>query len=272
VHPSAAPHAICAPLDKPLLAVYAWTGQVNGKFWFCDCCAGNAYLSDINKISDPEDWYDKMAEEYETVFRGWGYCMPETAVKALLSKGHTSPPSSARVLDLACGDGLVGAALYANGYSCITGADISANMLGKAKDRQCYSMLEKCDLLQPLPFDANSFDCLLCVGTTTYLKPDVLQDWLRVVQTGGTIVFTHKSLVWSSWEPAQCTLEETGLWKQLWCSEPLHYLPSLPEEAKATANERVKVYVYSKVKAQMTAWRPAAKTRTNVGPDVSRYQ
>merc|ERR1712046_71617 len=39
VHPSAAPHAIRAPLDKPLLAIYAWTGNIKGRFWFCDCRA-----------------------------------------------------------------------------------------------------------------------------------------------------------------------------------------------------------------------------------------
>jgi predicted TPR repeat methyltransferase len=49
------------------------------------------------------------------------------------------------------------------------GVDISSNMLHKAKERKCYSSLLWADILQPLQFPENSFDYILCVGTTTYL-------------------------------------------------------------------------------------------------------
>mmetsp|Transcript_104962 Transcript_104962/g.203160 ORF Transcript_104962/g.203160 Transcript_104962/m.203160 type:complete len:480 (+) Transcript_104962:60-1499(+) len=244
VIPSATPHTIQAPAAKSLLAVYAWTGQVKGKFWFCDCTPGDRYVADINKITAPEEYYDSMAKDYEAVVRGWGYCMPEAAVDAL--EAHGGLEKSIRVLDLGCGDGLVGATLRARGYLGVTGADISAGMLARAETRGCYQKLHKADLLQPLPFSDGSFDAVLCVGTTTYLQPFVLRDWLRVLRPGGALVFSHKTAVWATWEPQQIALVTCGAMALSWISEPLHYLPSLKDEAKADPGERAKVYVYRK--------------------------
>ena len=42
-------------------------------------------------------------------------------------------------------------------------------MLQKAKERKCYSSLIWEDVLKPLQFHENSFDYIICVGTTTYL-------------------------------------------------------------------------------------------------------
>ena len=51
----------------------------------------------------------------------------------------------------------------------LIGMDISSNMLQKAKERKCYSSLIWEDVLKPLQFHENSFDYIICVGTTTYL-------------------------------------------------------------------------------------------------------
>ena len=76
-HPSAMPHTIQVPKAEPLLALYAWTGQLGGQFWFGDSECGEEFAGDINKIEDSEEYYDKMAGNYEQVVRGWGYNMPE---------------------------------------------------------------------------------------------------------------------------------------------------------------------------------------------------
>ena len=70
--------------------------------------------------------------------------------------------------------------------------------------------LEKADLSQPLALPAASFDAVLCVGTTTYLEPAVLRDWLRLVRVGGLVGFTHKSAVWPLWEPMQQQVKLIG--------------------------------------------------------------
>ena len=78
-HPSAMPHTIHVPESEPLLAIYAWTGQISGKFWFGDSECGERFanVGDINSIGDPGEYYDDMAGSYEEVVRGWGYNMPE---------------------------------------------------------------------------------------------------------------------------------------------------------------------------------------------------
>ena len=128
---------------------------------------------------------------------------------------------------------------FVNGH--LTGLDISTQMLQKANQRDSYESLDRVDLLHKLPFSDKVFDYLICVGTTTYLLPSVLKDWIRVVKAGGYIAFTHKTNVWSKWEGHQKSLEEGQMWKHVWTSQDLFYLPSCSGEEPST---RVRVYVY----------------------------
>ena len=74
------------------------------------------------------------------------------------------------VLDLGCGAGLCGEALSKRGANRkITGLDISQKSLDVAAKRGCYVKLVKADLLMKLPLEADTFDFLMCVGTTSYL-------------------------------------------------------------------------------------------------------
>ena len=57
----------------------------------------------------------------------------------------------------------------------ITGTDISLKMLKVAKERNCYETLLKLDLSKPLPYLDDSFDYLMCVGSTTYLGKEHIQ-------------------------------------------------------------------------------------------------
>ena len=77
------------------------------------------------------------------------------------------------ILDLCCGNGLVGEAICKRGSKAkITGLDISQKSLDVASKRGCYHDLFQADLLKKLPFEANTFDFVLCIGSTSYLgKP-----------------------------------------------------------------------------------------------------
>ena len=66
-----------------------------------------------------------------------------------------------QVLDLGCGDGLVGQALSARGVSGITGMDISANMLSVAAGRGVYKETRQVDLLKQLPAEDGSWDIVV---------------------------------------------------------------------------------------------------------------
>jgi len=242
-HAPAIPHAIHVDEDKPLLTVFAWTGKLGGKFWFLDIESGERFGSTIkgDQRPDSRELYNNMAENYEEIVRGWGYNMPEVVTDKISELIQT--PSKVKMLDLGCGDGLVGEALQARGFSDITGMDISAKMLEVAKAKNIYGALHEVDLMTTLPAESDLFDVLSCVGTTTYLKPSVFDEWLRVVKPDGLLVFTHKTGVMQPWEEEQERRERMGQWKLVYRSPPLYYLPTLTDPSQ----ERVHVFVYRKV-------------------------
>ena len=70
-----------------------------------------------------------------------------------------------KLLDLACGDGLMGETLRSNNfYGEITGIDVSTEMLKDAKNTGIYANLLKADLFKRLELEDNSFDCVTCLG------------------------------------------------------------------------------------------------------------
>ena len=136
------------------------------RFWFAKNDPSK-YL-DIYAIDNIFEYYQKFVGDYEEVMRGWGYCVPEVTVDAIEKFGgvadrcemHThlyqfagmgisdSPAwidlellrfrrnkEDLRVLDLGCGDGLVGEGLRKRGYTDITGVDFSQPMLDKSSAR-----------------------------------------------------------------------------------------------------------------------------------------
>ena len=96
------------------MAIYCWTGNLQGNYWFSDergTTAAMNYSKDINKIENVEKYYDEMATDYEDVVRNWGYNMPETAVNSLVNHAGLSKNRGFQLLDLGCGDGLCGLTL-----------------------------------------------------------------------------------------------------------------------------------------------------------------
>ena len=96
------------------MAIYCWTGNLQGNYWFSDergPTAAMNYSKDINKIENVEKYYDQMATDYEDVVRNWGYNMPETAVNSLVNHAGLSKNRGFQLLDLGCGDGLCGLTL-----------------------------------------------------------------------------------------------------------------------------------------------------------------
>ena len=83
VHQAGQPHMMVVPRDQYLLAFYAWTGDIDGSYWWCDPGCGEKYV-DVGNIADAETYYDDMAGDYEAAVRGWGYNCPEV--------GRAEPP------------------------------------------------------------------------------------------------------------------------------------------------------------------------------------
>jgi len=95
------------------------------------------------------------------------------------------------ILDIGCGTGLSGLALKKAGFEQISGCDLSKEMLTKAKNTGCYDNLFETDLNRP-PIDvkADSFAAITAVGVFSFghVKPDAMDEFLRILKVGGKIV------------------------------------------------------------------------------------
>ena len=100
-----------------------------------------------------------QCSKYEAVMRGWGYNLPEIVADKL--RRLLGCLAGLRVLDLACGDGMVGAALRAMGADHITGMDISAKMLSRAAATGVYNTTTLVDIRKPLPSCDNWWDIVV---------------------------------------------------------------------------------------------------------------
>jgi len=92
-------------------------------------------------------------------------------------------PEARRALDLGCGDGRLGNELRAGE---VVGADVSAAALRRAGGGV------KLEPDEPLPFDDNSFDLVLCAETLEHVR-DVqllLSEARRVLKPGGRLAVT----------------------------------------------------------------------------------
>ena len=173
-----------------------------------------------------ESYYDDWADAYDQDLQGWDYRAPAEAADQLAS--HLSNISM--VLDVGCGTGLFAKALVSQCKCAITGIDISAASLEKARHLDIYSDLHRCDLQQPpLPFDNSQFDAVASVGVMTYIAEPraLLTDLCRIVKPSGHILFTHRDDRWKEqdFDLLMQELEASGFWEILAISDPRLYLP-----------------------------------------------
>jgi len=84
---------------------------------------------------------------------------------------------SAAILDLGCGYGRLMGELKAEGYSNVTGIDISADMIARAKQQHPEADLRVWDS-KTLPFDANVFEAVLLVAVLNCIPTDAGQEHL----------------------------------------------------------------------------------------------
>ncbi len=136
-----------------------------------------------------ESLYDRCASEFEQrLVETLGYDAPGRAT-GWLQQLHLIPADN--VLDLGCGTGLMGHALnQVEGFTSLTGVDLSRNMLALAADKQCYSQLFQADILSWTP--PHRFDLICAMDLLIYLgdlQPlfNRISDWL---EPGGHFICT----------------------------------------------------------------------------------
>jgi SAM-dependent methyltransferase len=135
---------------------------------------------------------------------GWAHFAPlqtfTTMTAAHLVK-HARIAAGSRVLDVACGTGVV-AITAARLNAHVTGLDLTPELLAVARDN---ARIAGVDIawhegdVEHLPFDAGAFDIVVSqFGHMFAPRPDVaVGEMLRVLKPGGTIAF-------STWPPELC--------------------------------------------------------------------
>uniref|UniRef100_A0A8B9MFB5 Methyltransferase like 27 n=1 Tax=Accipiter nisus TaxID=211598 RepID=A0A8B9MFB5_9AVES len=114
--------------------------------------------------------YDGWAARYDQDVAALEYRAPELAA-ASLAFAFPAPPAGARLLDVACGTGLVARELHRRGFRCLHGVDGSAGMLERARSTGLYRRLLPCVVgREPLPAPAGGFLCLTTRSNPSNLR------------------------------------------------------------------------------------------------------
>ncbi|OSQ42236.1 class I SAM-dependent methyltransferase [Thalassospira sp. MCCC 1A01428] len=170
-------------------------------------------------------YYDKWATSYEKDLLAMGYRAPAEAAKLIRQHGiATNNP----ILDAGCGTGLTGLELSNQGYSHITGIDISPESLKQAKTKGCYQTLKIQNMNQQLDFANDSFAAAQCIGALTYVDniEGLMREFSRLVQAGGIIVFSHRvDLYDGKFANTLQALDDDGTWSLIDHSPPRPYIP-----------------------------------------------
>jgi len=109
------------------------------------------------------------------------YVHYEKLIKDLISAEH-------RVLELGAGTGLHTHALIQTGAS-VAASDISSLSLEVIKKRLGPNVATSVANMEELPFEANSFDVVVCAGSLSYGDPDIVNAEInRVLRPGGAFI------------------------------------------------------------------------------------
>jgi len=132
---------------------------------------------------------------------------------------------NARILDVACGTGLVGQGLSRLGFTNLDALDASQEMLDEAVKKGVYhNML--CDFLGPnkLSIEDNSYDAVVGIGCFCqgHVREDCLAELIRVVKPGGHIVLAMREefllsvpVLRDNLEQCMAMHQQQGLWTQI---------------------------------------------------------
>lgn len=148
-------------------------------------------LSAAYALETPDDnrkLYAEWAGTYDAEFaQNMNYVLPQRVAEAYGQAGGGGP-----VLDVGAGTGLVGVTLVQMGIGPCDATDIAPEMLAVAARKGVYARLFEADLLDRLPCDDNHYGGAVSAGTFTtgHVGPKALDEVLRVVRPGGTIVLS----------------------------------------------------------------------------------
>ena len=135
--------------------------------------------------------YRLQAADYDASMTKWGYAAPAQSVDVL--RRHL--PSEAVILEVGCGTGLADELHYRAGFTHLHGVDLSPDMLAVARAKNIHEQLMCENILDGLSSEPKSFDAAVCIGVLTHFldAEPVLREMIRVVRSGGKVIFTQRN-------------------------------------------------------------------------------
>lgn len=157
-----------------------------------------------------QERYDNWAPDYNKDVAARHYDGPEYLVEYLMELADSGKISAYpdspdfRVIDVACGSGLVGKALQAKGFRHIDGTDLSQGMIVEAHKSGAYqTLIPWQDLNNPLPFFLHGqYDLTVCCGVFAldFVEPKSLKWLIQVTKPGGIIIMTTKTTYYDTYD------------------------------------------------------------------------
>ncbi len=104
-------------------------------------------------------------------------------------------PRDARILDAACGTGLVGEHLKRFGFHDLHGLDLSPGMLAVAERKNVFQSLTVAALGTALPYKSGEFDAFTVAGAFTpqHAPAESLRELTRITRAGGYAIFSLRA-------------------------------------------------------------------------------
>jgi len=160
-----------------------------------------------------DEWGDK--DKYNKDMIDWDYTGPKETVNTF--KKYTEN-KDILIFDAGCGTGLVGKELKKFGYNNFHGADLSQTLLDSIP-KSLYKKLNRIDLNQTIKTEDDFYDAVMCVGTFTYahVKPNALDEFVRITKNKGLICFTIKEGIHQEYgfDKKIEELERKNKWKKI---------------------------------------------------------
>ncbi|MEY8827584.1 class I SAM-dependent methyltransferase [Sedimentitalea sp. XS_ASV28] len=133
--------------------------------------------------------YDDWASSYEAEVAENGYATPGRCAAAL--RTYIRDPNLP-VLDFGCGTGLSGLALKLQGFTCIDGVDLSAEMLDQARAKTLYRKLDQIGPDSPLAHTPGDYAAIAAIGVigAGAAPISVFDTLMNGLDAGGLLVFS----------------------------------------------------------------------------------
>ena len=135
----------------------------------------------------------------------------------------------ARILDAGAGTGLLGVALFEDGFTRLDALDLSPAMLAEAARKGAYGELTEARLGERLPYETGSYDAVVSSGvlTTGHAPASSLDELVRITRPGGHVVFTLRSdRTPPGYEAKIAELLEAGRWELVERGDAFQAMPT----------------------------------------------